>query len=243
MYYEDGNEPVGETPVNAPLSSATDSIPRNLPLGEQVYETLLSQLISLKIGPGSRISIDSLSRELNVSQTPIRAALIRLESEGLVIKVHNIGYSAAPMPSRQRFEEIYDMRELLEPYMASRAALQISDSDVQELTALSNAMKIPAETDARLAYGKFAKLDAQFHAWIAEHGNNHMAQEALSRLHAHVHLFRLRFHSRVTEEAIQEHDAIVSALIARNPDQAAAAMKIHISKSRARMEPFFEMME
>ncbi|HEN8731799.1 MULTISPECIES: GntR family transcriptional regulator [Pseudomonas] len=224
-------------------SSPPKNAPRNLPLGEQVYETLLSQLITLKIGPGSRISIDSLSRELNVSQTPIRAALIRLEAEGLVIKVHNIGYSAASMPSHQRFEEIYDIREMLEPYLASRAAQQLSDSDAMELCALADTMKIPAGEDLSLAYGKFAKLDAQFHAWIAERGNNHMAQEALTRLHAHVHLFRLRFHSRVTEEAIQEHDAIVTAILARAPEQAAAAMREHISRSRARMEPYFKMIE
>ncbi|WP_104961238.1 GntR family transcriptional regulator [Pseudomonas sp. XWY-1] len=229
--------------MNAPLPPPPKNAPRNLPLGEQVYETLLSQLITLKIGPGSRISIDSLSRELNVSQTPIRAALIRLESEGLVIKVHNIGYSAASMPSRQRFEEIYDIREMLEPYLASRAAQQLSDSDAMELSALADTMKIPAGKDLSLAYGKFAKLDAQFHAWVAERGNNQVAQEALSRLHAHVHLFRLRFHSRVTEEAIQEHDAIVTALLDRDPVQAAAAMREHISRSRARMEPYFEMIE
>lgn len=161
MYYHDVTT---QLEISRECVIPSQECPRNLPLGEQVYETLLSQLITLKIGPGSRISIDSLSRELNVSQTPIRAALIRLEAEGLVIKVHNIGYSAASMPSHQRFEEIYDIREMLEPYLASRAAQQLSDSDAMELCALADTMKIPAGEDLSLAYGKFAKLDAQFHA-------------------------------------------------------------------------------
>jgi DNA-binding GntR family transcriptional regulator len=63
-------------------------------IGDRVYEALLSQMISLKIAPGSRISIDALAREFGVSQTPIRAALIRLEAVGLVEKTHNVGYSA-----------------------------------------------------------------------------------------------------------------------------------------------------
>lgn len=212
-------------------------------MGERVYESLLSQLISLKIAPGSRISVDALVRELSVSQTPIRAALIRLESEGLVIKTHNVGYSAAPMPSRQRFGEIYDLRELLEPYMAARAATRLTSSQHDELTSLASQMTIRTGADAKLAYGKFALQDADFHSWIAQHGDNDLAAETLSRAHAHTHLFRLRFHSQVTEEAIKEHSEIVASLLARDATRAAEAMSNHIRRSRERMAPYFEMME
>jgi DNA-binding GntR family transcriptional regulator len=209
-------------------------------LGDRVYETLLSQLISLKIGPGSRISVDALVRELNVSQTPIRAALIRLESEGLVIKTHNIGYSAAPLPNHRRFEEIYDLRMLLEPYVASRAASRLTDLQRQDLMAHAEKMAKPTGDDAKLAYGKFARYDADFHSWIAAHAENDLAAETLGRLHAHMHLFRLRFHSHVTEQAIKEHAAIVDALLARDSGKAADAMSEHIARSRDRMAPFFD---
>lgn len=212
-------------------------------MGERVYETLLSQLISLKIAPGSRISVDALVRELNVSQTPIRAALIRLESEGLVVKTHNVGYSAAPMPSRQRFGEIYDLRELLEPYMAARAATRLTSEQHDELTVLAARMTNRVGDDANLAYGKFAVQDADFHSWIAKHGDNELAAETLSRAHAHTHLFRLRFHSQVTEEAVEEHADIVASLLARDAAHAAKAMSNHIRRSRERMAPYFEMME
>ncbi|MDR5758929.1 GntR family transcriptional regulator [Caballeronia sp. LZ035] len=205
-----------------------------------MYDTLLSQLISLKIAPGSRISVDALVRDLSVSQTPIRAALIRLESEGLVVKTHNVGYSAAAMPTRQRFEEIYDLRTLLEPYMAARAATRLTDVQRQELTAQADRMAAPFSDDAKVAYGKFARHDADFHSWIADHGDNDLAADTLGRLHAHMHLFRLRFHSHVTEEAIKEHAAIVDALVNGNPDKAAAAMKKHIARSRDRLAPFFD---
>lgn len=212
-------------------------------LGDEVYETLLSQLISLKIAPGMRIAVDALVRELGVSQTPIRAALIRLETEGLVVKTHHVGYSAAPMPSRRRFEQMYELRLQLEPFGAGLAAQRMTDSSRQELAALSAAMSAPSADDARVAYGKFAVLDAQFHSWIAEQSGNELLAEALARLYAHTHLFRLRFHSRVTEEAVTEHARIVQALERRDADGAQAAMRDHILRSRERMAPFFEMLD
>ena len=226
-------------PVAAPASDLT----RGASLGDRVYETLLSQLISLKIAPGTRIAVDALVRELGVSQTPIRAALIRLESEGLVVKTHNVGFSAAPMPSRQRFEEIYDMRLLLEPYMAARAAVRLSPELREELAQLADEMKALAKDDSKLAYSKFAVQDSNFHAWIAHQCANELAAEALARLYAHTHLFRLRFHTTVTEEAIDEHADIVRALSDGNSAAAAEAMERHIHRSRARMAPFFEIME
>lgn len=225
--------------VTRALESNPESAFSRQSLGDQVYEALLSRLISLKLPPGARISIDALARELNVSQTPIRAALIRLEAEGLVAKTHNIGFSAAPMPTRQRFEEIYDLRLLLEPYMAGRAARQMTPAQKESLLGIERQMTSLDCDDAKVAYGRFAVADAEFHAWIAEYGDNALAAETLARLHSHMHLFRLRFHSQVTEEAISEHQAILNALLNGNSDGASAAMQAHILRSRERLAPFF----
>jgi DNA-binding GntR family transcriptional regulator len=216
---------------------------RRSSLGDDVYEALLTRLISLKIAPGAHINIDGLVKELGVSQTPIRAALVRLEAEGLVVKTHLIGYSAAPLPSRRRFEQIYDLRILLEPVAAARAARALSDADRAALQDYQEAMAEPSSGDARLAYGKFAKWDAAFHARLAMAGGNEIIAETLARLHTHVHLFRLLFHSRVTEEAISEHAEILAALNAGDPDAAHAAMKRHILRSQARVAPIFENLE
>lgn len=221
----------------------TATIVRRPSLGDEVYETLLSQLISLKIAPGSRIAVDALVRELGVSQTPIRAALIRLENEGLVVKTHNVGYSAAPMPSRATFEQIYDMRMLLEPYAARCAAEHIDEVSRAELLELERAMQEPDTSDAKRAYGKFALLDAKFHALIATESGNTLVADALARSYAHTHLFRLRFHSVVTEGAVTEHADIVKGLIAADGIAAEKAMETHIVRSRERWKPFFDAMQ
>lgn len=215
---------------------------KRVSLGDEVYETLLSQLVALKIPPSSRISVDALVREMGVSQTPIRAALIRLENEGLVVKTHNVGYSAAPMPSRDKFEQIYDLRLLLEPYAAEHATRRLTPAFCDELAMVAQTMAHPEASDAERAYGKFAVQDAKFHALIAAESGNALVAEALARSFAHSHLFRLRFHSAVTEGAVQEHAHILAAMAAQNPAAAREAMEAHIVQSRDRWRPYFDSM-
>ncbi|GAA4342092.1 GntR family transcriptional regulator [Pigmentiphaga soli] len=222
------------------LSAGEPAFASRKSVGDDVYDVLLSYLISLKIAPGARIPIDQLSRELNVSQTPIRAALIRLESEGLVVKTHLVGFSAASMPTPGRFAEIYQVRRLLEPYAASRAALTLSKAKLSELDALHDAMRRPGGRDARLAYGKFATTDAKFHALIAREGGGELLAGILGKLHTHMHLFRILFHSQVTEAAIAEHGAIMAALHAGDEAAAGRAMEQHINLSYQRVAPILE---
>ncbi len=214
-------------------------LPRRPSLGDEIYDTLLSQLIALKIPPGSRIAVDALVRELGVSQTPIRAALIRLESEGLVVKTHNVGYSAAPLPNRRQFAQVYEIRMLLEPHAAALAARHFTPDLEPELEALILPMEHERAGDAHAAYGKFAVHDAAFHGWIARLSGNALIEETLERLHAHMHLFRVRFHSRVTQEAVTEHASIVRALRAGDELAAAQAMRHHLECSQERVMPFF----
>jgi DNA-binding GntR family transcriptional regulator len=216
---------------------------RRASLGDDVYEALLTRLISLKIAPGARISVDGLVKELGVSHTPIRSALVRLEAEGLVVKTHLVGFSAAPMPSRRHFEQIYELRLLLEPVAAAKAARTLTPADRAALEELHAAMAAPSSDDARLAYGKFATWDAAFHARIATTGGSDLIAETLARLHTHMHLFRLLFHSRVTEEAIREHAEVIASLNGGDPKAAYAAMERHILFSQKRMAPVFEALE
>lgn len=213
---------------------------RPTPIGDRIYDALLSQMISLSIPPGSRLSIDALAREFGVSQTPIRAALIRLESVGLVEKTHNVGYSAAPLPPRSRIDEMFELRLLLEPYLAGRAAERMSPELRAELKKLASVMSKPRKDDPKIAYGQFALQNADFHSWIAAHGGNDLAAEALSRLYTHTHLFRLHFHSQVTMDSVKEHALIVEALSCGNAAAARDAMAAHITKSRARIAPYLE---
>lgn len=219
---------------------AEPQLPARRSVGDDIYEVLLARLISLKIPPGARISIDKLARELGASQTPIRAALIRLEAEGLIVKTHLVGYSATDIPSPQRFGEIFQLRQLLEPHAAAQAATKLSAEEREDLRALVNNMFEPSADDEKLAYGKFAHWDAQFHRLIALTGGGQLMAETLDRLQTHMHLFRVLFHSSVTQEAIKEHEELFDALIAGSADRARTAMKRHLQLSFKRISPVLE---
>lgn len=216
-------------------------IQRPISLANEVYETIISQLMALKIAPGARITVDNLSRELGVSQTPIREALGRLEGEGLVHKTHLIGFSAAPQISARQFADLYEMRLLLEPNATRQAVSQLTDETLAGLIEVAGVMGRRAKSgDERARYSQFARQDAVFHDLIVQTAGNELIRDTLAHQHVHFHIFRLMFHSRVTEEALEEHEAIVSAFEARDADAAERAMRSHIERSRDRLLPVFE---
>lgn len=210
-------------------------------LATEVYETVFSQLMALKIAPGSRITVDNLARELRVSQTPIREALGRLEAEGLVHKTHLVGYSAAPQITAKQFADLYELRLLLEPDAARRAVARLNADSVAELTEAAGVMGRRAKAgDERARYSQFARQDAVFHDMIMKVAGNELIRDTLNHQHVHFHIFRLMFHSRVTEEALSEHEAIIGAFEARDADAAEKAMRAHIERSRDRLLPVFD---
>jgi len=230
-------------PMEMSNEETGSQLPGRQSLGEDIYEALLTQLIALKIPPGEKLSIDALVRDFGVSQTPIRAALIRLEAEGLVVRKHNVGYSAAPIPSGERFRDIYDFRLLLEPAAAAMATERIKPGQRTALVELSQEMEATMNVESVATYGRFAVLDARFHEMIAEACGNELIIESLGRLYTHMHLFRLRYHTTVTGDAIKEHASILAAIQAGDAVAAAGAMRAHILASRERMEPYYRFLK
>lgn len=202
---------------------------------EEVFQIIRADLMSLRIPPDTRISIERLVRELGVSQTPIREALSMLEAMGLVTKQRFVGYCSAPQLNRRQLDELYEVRLLIEPFMAKCAAERMSDADLKALCDLAQSME-PGET--RTSYDRFADQDSELHDLIALGSGNGLIQESLARLHTHLHIFRLRFHSEVTTEAYAEHALLVDALSRRDAVAAEAAMRAHIEKSYQRLAPF-----
>jgi DNA-binding GntR family transcriptional regulator len=174
------------------------AIQRHRGLADDVYGAIFNKLMSLEISPGARITVDVLVRELEVSQTPIREALGRLEGEGLVVKTHLVGYSASQQITRQRFNEIYELRLLLEPDGARRAAQRVSEDQMRKLEDDAEQMR-NLDSRERSSYSRFARLDADLHDTIMKIAGNELIRHTLTHLHTHFHIFRLMFHARVTE--------------------------------------------
>ncbi|MFZ4895369.1 GntR family transcriptional regulator [Plantibacter sp. Mn2098] len=243
--------------MTSAIDPVRDLLPPRRALVDDVYDALLTLLMDQVIEPGSRASIEGLARMLKVSPTPVREALTRLESEGLVTKETLKGYTAAELLDAEGLDQLFAMRTLLEPEGARLAATRASQHDLDDLGALVQQMHEDARdpghpalaaaggasrTDAAAraedtyeSYRAFADRDAAFHHAIAELSGNDLLAEAVVRLRAHMHLYRLFFKHGIAEETSDEHDAILAALRDRDPDRAAQAMLDHITQSHARM--------
>lgn len=222
--------PVGKIP---PLSATVDverPIIRPSGLAEEVYRRIRADIMSLKLPPETRVSVDSLARELGVSQTPIREALSMLEANGLVSKRHFAGYATSPRMDRAQLDELFEFRLLIEPHAARKAAQGMTEADMGQL---SSGEEAPS-------HDAFADMDTDFHRLIAQGAGNHLIADSLARLHIHVHIFRSCFRSEITEEAVHEHNAIIAALRARDGGGAEAAMRRHIERSYGRLRDFIK---
>jgi DNA-binding GntR family transcriptional regulator len=204
-------------------------------LVEWAHEHLLAMLVSMEIPPGSRIGIDAVARRLGISQTPVREALSRLEAENLVHKVPNVGYRASSQMRPEEVRDLYELRLLIEPYAAARAAERMNDDTLAILSQMEEEMA-QLEPGSGGAYARFAEADAMLHRLVANGSGNRLIAETIERLHVHLHIFRFLYRTNAPEEAAHEHAALLRALIAHDPAAAEEAMRVHLERSRARME-------
>lgn len=220
------------------MSQRRTERPEKTRMSDVVYERLQGFLLDGEIQPGERIRVDELARRLGVSQTPVRESLNRLEAEDLVTKTHLIGYSATPKLTPERFEDLFEARFLIEPYCSGLAAGRHRGGEAGRIGAIAAEMRTRYQAGT-MSYAAFARADAEFHeAVIAATGNSYFG-EIFAKLHCHLQLFRLLRDSRVTEDALDEHDQIVTAIRQRSEESATDAMRAHLTASRKRLRTAF----
>lgn len=221
------------------------SVPRLSPaprtmLRDSVYEAIKGMLMDHDLEPGSRLSIDRIARELEVSPTPVREAMTRLESDGLVAQRPHAGYVIAPLLDRATLDNLYDVRLLLEPEAARLAATRATGDQRACLSRLLEEMAVRPAGESYQGYRDFAVQDAQLHGLIAEGSGNPLISEVLTRLHAHTHSYRLYFVTGIAEETMREHQSIVDAIAAGDGESADLAMRYHLESSRNRLRTAYD---
>lgn len=220
--------------------SAPDASPRadhrlnRSALSARAYTALKCMILAQEIAPGSRVAIDVLATRLGVSPTPVREGLARLEGDGLVVREENGRLYAAGLLDRSSFEQIYEMRLLLEPASAELAALEHNAQELSTLRACLVAMNREAAKASPSNYVAFVGADAEFHETIATIGRNRFLSDAIHHLHSHHRLAFLYRDHGVSDWRIarREHEAIVGAIARRDPTGARDAMRGHIVRSR-----------
>ena len=235
--------------------------PRRSVLSDEIHDMIKVMIFSHEIAPGQRVNIDALALRLEVSQTPIREALARLESEGLIEKEPLKGFSATPLLTLKQFNDLFQFRLLIEPWAAEEAAKNIDSIGAAALKAEMHSAQTALKFKDFDQVEALTEHDARFHSLIARMSGNQSLLESFERTHCHLHLFRLfvatkqgllepeqrsKFVQDLFEEyyqsdsgqlAIKQHAEITKAILAKNSKVAKAAMFKHIESSLRRYSP------
>jgi DNA-binding GntR family transcriptional regulator len=217
--------------------SASRRLAARQPLVDDVHDVLVDMLMNHTLSPGTRLNIDALARTLGVSPTPVREALVRAESTGLVVKERNRGYAVAPLIGLDELHTLMDFRLLVEPYAAAQAAARVDEEEAQKLLDYAHSGGSGADDPAASRLDML--YDAQFHDMIAVLSGNPWLRESLSRLQSHLHMYRLYHHAGQAAATKPEHVSIAEAIVARDADAARAAMTQHLRTAMNRIDEVF----
>lgn len=205
-------------------------------LADHVYDEILESLMDGRLQPGASVSIDGTARDLEVSPTPVREALARLEHTGLVQRVALKGYKVAPLFSSEDFALLMEARLAIEPVTTKLACERMTPETLvaleQSIRDLETAPRGPSFAEFR----DYFDADELFHRLIAENAGNPFMLAAYNALGGQVQRFRLFGGIGITDadHAISEHHAVFDALKAGDPALAAAMMTDHVSRVRGR---------
>jgi DNA-binding GntR family transcriptional regulator len=205
--------------------------------GEDAYQKMLDAIQSGKLKPGMRLREVELSEWLGSSRTPVREALNRLQTEGLVVQEPRRGMIIAEL-DHTMVAELYQMREVLEGAAASLAARHASDVEVGMLRDIADQDKAIGDDPAKLA-----KNNRLFHEALYRAAHNRYLSKTLNSLRESMALLgqtTLGLPGR-SATAFEEHDALVSAIERHDPAAAEQASRAHIRAAhRARMTLMLE---
>lgn len=216
----------------AKISHAPSHDGRRPLLRDDVHAKIKNAILTCALAPGAKIHEQDLAIAHKVSKSPIRDALLRLQSEELVEVLPRKGYRVKPVSLVDALD-LYDMRLVLEQACVERVVQRASDAGLHSLDAYRHAPPA-ADLAAWIEYNR------QFHIAIAALCGNRRLLRALTEL---ILAFdRLTYTgvaglagSRVMQKIAGEHRQLIDAMKARDAGKASALIRTHIEASRKRM--------
>ena len=175
--------------------------------------------------PGSRLLVSALQQRLGISPTPIREALRMLQSDGLVTSQAHLGMTVTSY-AQADIEEVYRIREMLEPLAASFAAKNRTLESLERLEIVHDSLT-KAVQDGRNAAA--ADLNGEWHFIIIEMSGLRLVAEFATRLRA-VLPIKGMWQVSTGELSLREHAQIVSAIAESDSEQASAIMGAHVAR-------------
>ncbi|HQT66724.1 MAG TPA: GntR family transcriptional regulator [Acetobacteraceae bacterium] len=192
-----------------------------------VYEALKTDIIACRLPPGAELREPDLAERYQVSRSPVRDALLRLEADGLVRIVPRQSYRVAPISLRDA-ADLFQLRRLLEPEAARDAA--------------SRKDEIAGALDAAVSYQQgsdFIDYNRRFHCAIAASASNkRLAAACIDCIEQSDRLVRVslgQIEGRRPDRLVEEHGAIIEAIKSGDGRAAARHLRAHIDEAEARV--------
>jgi DNA-binding GntR family transcriptional regulator len=214
--------------MTPPPVTLPDSLP-SATLAERAYAQIKQLIFDFHLLPGDRFSEADLTQRVQVSRTPLRQALQRLQREGFLLVFPKSGWQVAPMDF-ESFDQLYDLRMLLETHAVARLCEAEERPVLQEL---AEAWLIPA--DERLKHPlPVGQMDEVFHAALVRATGN----QEMIRVHADI-TERIRIIRRLDffqpariDVTYEEHARILRAITRRRTDEAQRLLRAHVEQSK-----------
>ena len=193
-----------------------------------IYLQLRNEIASGRFHPNERLIEADLAKLVGAGRNAIRAALVRLDQEGLVVLEPHRGARVRLVSDKEALE-IEELRVILEQMLVRHAAHRVSAGDLRELRRSIERMRERLREGDSLGY---SGLNAEFHQRIWTIADHQTAARLLANLKSQSIRFQYRTILRPgrTEESLHEHERIVEALASRDPDAAEAAMRDHLGQ-------------
>ena len=195
-------------------------------LNDGVYENLKRRLVRRELGPGAKVSLHELADELGVSRSPVHHALTRLVSEGLLTVKSRRGYFVTPL-TESAIAEGYDVRLALELQAAETAVGRVGRGELRRFRELHRA------TAAAVSHVEWDSANAAFHEHQVDLAGNDLLSRFYRDLSVNLMMQVIRGGKVEGAEYLPtEHEAIVSAYEAGEPEAAQGAIRAHICTGR-----------
>jgi DNA-binding GntR family transcriptional regulator len=207
---------------------ARDALVRNASVA--ATELIREAIIDGRLEPGRRLKEEELARELGISRTPIREALLMLQAEGLVDAIPNRG-AMVRVHTPEDLDDLYQLRALLEGYAARRAAGRISDEQVQALRASCDRFEA-LDSDKELR--ELVRENLLFHSTILDVAGSGRLSSMVRRVIELPLVYKsyIWYSPDQKRISVHYHLQIVNALAARDAERAELIMKEHVFEAR-----------
>lgn len=202
------------------------SRPRTITAASRIYSDLRSELVSMQRLPGEAISEARIAHSFGVSRTPVREAILKLSDEGLLEIYPQSGIFVSRIPIHALPEAII-IRKALEETTARLAAERATSS---QILALRSVLERQREASEASDSETFHQADELFHATVAEVAGYPGIWKFIQQVKVHVDRYRrltLPQSGRIPK-VIAEHEAVLAAIEAHDPERARRAMEAHL---------------